>query len=275
MHRGQRHLRIDQQVAAADINLIFQHDSDGFTGTGFLQVAVKRHNTRHAGFNARWQYLQALSDLHAAGSHGPGETAEVEVGPVNKLDRETQRLIFHHATDFNGFQHFQQRRAAVPRHADALGRDVVPFKGRKRNKANINVTRQLPGKGEVLFANAIKRLFAKIHQIHFIHRHHQVFNSQQRRDKAMTASLIEHAFARIHQQNRQIAGGSAGGHIAGVLLVPRGVGDNKFAFLGREIAIGDIDGDALLAFSLQAIHQQRQIQFFTLRAVTLTVIMQR
>jgi hypothetical protein len=29
-----------------------------------------------------------------------------------------------------------------------------------------------------------------------------------------------------------------------------------------EIAIGDIDGDALLTFGLQAVHQQRQIDFF-------------
>jgi hypothetical protein len=91
----------------------------------------------------------------------------------------------------------------------------------------------------------------------------------------VTTGLIEHAFARVDQQDRQVAGGRAGGHIAGVLLVPRGVGDNKFALLGREVAIGDVDGDALLALSLQAVHQQRQIQFFALGTVTLAVVMQR
>ncbi|KZQ78601.1 sulfate adenylyltransferase subunit CysN, partial [Klebsiella aerogenes] len=41
-----------------------------------------------------------------------------------------------------------------------------------------------------------------------------------------------------------------------------------------EVAIGDINGDALLALGLQAIHQQRQIQFLALSAVTLAVIVQ-
>ncbi|WP_063445485.1 sulfate adenylyltransferase subunit CysN [Klebsiella aerogenes] len=38
--------------------------------------------------------------------------------------------------------------------------------------------------------------------------------------------------------------------------------------------MGDINGDALLALGLQAIHQQRQIQFLALSAVTLAVIVQ-
>ena len=91
----------------------------------------------------------------------------------------------------------------------------------------------------------------------------------------MTAGLVEHALARIDQQDRQVAGGRAGGHIARVLLVPRGVGDDKFALFGREVAIGHVDGDALLALSLQAVHQQRQVQLFALGAVTLAVVVQR
>ena len=90
----------------------------------------------------------------------------------------------------------------------------------------------------------------------------------------MATGLIQHAFTRVDQQDRQVAGRRAGRHIAGVLFVPRGVGDNKFALFGREIAVGHVDSDALLALRLQAIHQQRQIQLFTLGTVTLTVIMQ-
>ena len=40
--------------------------------------------------------------------------------------------------------------------------------------------------------------------------------------------------------------GGAGRHVAGVLLVARRVGDDEGALLGREIAVGDVDG-ALLA----------------------------
>ena len=46
-----------------------------------------------------------------------------------------------------------------------------------------------------------------------------------------------------------------------------GVGDNELALLGGEIAVGHINGNALFALGLQAIHQQRQVQFFAGRAV--------
>ncbi len=91
----------------------------------------------------------------------------------------------------------------------------------------------------------------------------------------MAAGLIQHAFAGVDQQDRQIAGRCAGRHVTRVLLVPWRVGNNKFAFLGREIAVCHINGNSLLALSLQPVDQQRQIEFFTLGAMTLTVVMQR
>ena len=47
----------------------------------------------------------------------------------------------------------------------------------------------------------------------------------------------------------------------------RGVGNNEFAFGGRKIAIGDIDGDALFAFGLEAVGQQGGIKLRVGRAV--------
>jgi len=38
-----------------------------------------------------------------------------------------------------------------------------------------------------------------------------------------------------------------------------GVGDDVLARAGREVAVCDVDGDALFAFGLQAIGEQRQI----------------
>ena len=39
----------------------------------------------------------------------------------------------------------------------------------------------------------------------------------------------------------------------------RGVGDDELAGLGRKVAIGHVNGDALFAFSFQTVGQQRQI----------------
>jgi hypothetical protein len=45
----------------------------------------------------------------------------------------------------------------------------------------------------------------------------------------------------------EVGGRGAGGHVARVLLVARRVGDDELAPVGGEVAVGDVDGDALLA----------------------------
>ncbi len=156
------------------------------------------------------------------------EKRGIEVRTVNILHREAQRLALDHPLDLYGFEDFQQRRATVPRHIRALAGDIIAFQRRQRHKADIEVARQLLGKGQIIFPDLVEARFAKLDEIHFVDRHYQVFNAQQRRDEAVTAGLIQHAFTGVDQQNRQVAGGGAGRHVTGVLLVPRGVGDNKF-----------------------------------------------
>ncbi|CAM5680031.1 hypothetical protein MAUB1S_01428 [Mycolicibacterium aubagnense] len=53
--------------------------------------------------------------------------------------------------------------------------------------------------------------------------------------------------------------GGAREHVAGVPLVPGGVGQDVAAGLGGEEAVGHVDGDALLAFGAQAVGQGRQV----------------
>ena len=40
-----------------------------------------------------------------------------------------------------------------------------------------------------------------------------------------------------------------------------GVGNDELALGGREVAVGHVDGDALLALGLQAVYEQRQVHF--------------
>ena len=68
------------------------------------------------------------------------------------------------------------------------------------------------------------------------------------------------ALARVDQHDRQIGGRGAGDHVARVLLVPGGVGDDEPPLGGREVAVGDVDRDALLALGAQAVGQQRQVE---------------
>ena len=85
----------------------------------------------------------------------------------------------------------------------------------------------------------------------------------------------QNALARVDQQHGEIGGRGAGRHVAGVLLVAGRVGDDELALVGREIAIGDVDGDALLALGGEAVDEQREIEFLALRAVLLRVLFER
>ena len=84
-----------------------------------------------------------------------------------------------------------------------------------------------------------------------------MLNAHQMRQIAVAARLGEHTTAGIDEDNRQISGRCRSDHIARVLLVARRIGDDVFTCASRKIAISHVDGNTLLAFSLQAIGKQR------------------
>ena len=100
-------------------------------------------------------------------------------------------------------------------------------------------------------------------------------DAQQRHDVAVPARLGQQAFACIHQHHGQVGSGSASSHVACVLLVPRAVGDDELAAFGVEVAVGHVDGDALLTLGGQAIQQQGIVDFATPRTMAPAVGRQR
>ena len=64
----------------------------------------------------------------------------------------------------------------------------------------------------------------------------------------------------------------AGRHVAGVLLVARGVGDDELALVGRKEPVGDVDGDALLALGGEAIDEQREVDAFVADVAVLALL---
>ena len=101
-----------------------------------------------------------------------------------------------------------------------------------------------------------------IDQIHLVDRDHDMRNAQQVGQIGMAPGLGKNTFACIDQDDRQIRGRGGGDHVARVLLVTWGIGDDVFAPPGREVAIGDIDRDALLALGAEAVGQKGQINRF-------------
>ena len=84
-------------------------------------------------------------------------------------------------------------------------------------------------------------------------------DAEQRGDRGVPAGLLDDAVAGVDEHDRELGGGGAGDHVARVLHVPRGVGEHERAGGGREVPVGDVDRDALLALGAQTVGEQRQV----------------
>ena len=75
----------------------------------------------------------------------------------------------------------------------------------------------------------------------------------------VAAGLRQDAEPRVEQDDGGVGGGGAGGHVARVLHVPGRVGEDELAPLGREVAVGHVDGDSLLALRLEPVGEEREV----------------
>ncbi len=152
----------------------------------------------------------------------------------------------------------EERGPVIPGHVRRSRDHVIAHERADRDGDNVRHGQLLRQSLEILLQPQ-EDVFAVFHQIHFVDRHQDVGNSEQRRDVGVPPRLRENAFCGINQNHGQIGGGGAGRHVARVLLVAGRIGDDKFPAGRLEIAIGHVDGDALLAFGAQTVGEQRKI----------------
>ena len=84
-------------------------------------------------------------------------------------------------------------------------------------------------------------------------------HAEQRREERVAPALLGDALAGVEQDQRDVGRRGARDHVARVLDVPGGVRDDELAARGREVAVGDVDRDALLALGAQAVGQQGEV----------------
>ena len=200
---------------------------------------------------------------HHARGKLPGEAAEVQVGTDDVLHREAQIGEIDVAGDGHRLQVLQQRRTLVPRRALAAVDHVIAIQRADRDVDDVtglNLGIDLRGESAEFVANGVENVLAELHQVHLVDRHDEVRNAQQRGEEGVAARLRQHAVARIDQDDGEVGGGGAGGHVARVLLVPGRVGDDELAPRRGEVAVGHVDGDALLALGAQAVGEQGEVE---------------
>ena len=105
-------------------------------------------------------------------------------------------------------------------------------------------------------------LLIPVDEVHLVDRQHDVLHAEQRGQEGVPAGLLQQPVAGVDKNDYQLGGGGAGDHVAGVLQMPRGVGDDEFPLGGAEVAVGNIDGDALLTLGTQSVGHQSQVGVF-------------
>ena len=162
------------------------------------------------------------------------------------------------AGDVQFLQVAQQRCAFVPGGGAAALDDIVAGERRHRNEREV-AHLELGREGAELVADLLEALLRVLDQVHLVDAQHEVANTQQRGQEGVASRLLEHPVAGVDEQHRHVGGGCTGDHVAGVLDVAGGVGDDELALGCGEVAVGDVDGDALLALGAQAVGEQREV----------------
>ncbi len=199
-----------------------------------------------------------------AGTYGTrgdqtGETPEVEIGAVDPLDRHPERLGLQAVgIDLDRLQMIHQGRAGIPGRVCAGRGDVVAGDARDRDGDHVGHAQPL-GEGGVIGDDLVEPGLIVSDKIHLVHRQDDVADAHQVDQETVPPRLGQDAFARIDQDDGEVGGRGAGDHVASILFVARGVGDNEFAAVGGEEPIGDVDGDALFPLGGQAVDQQGKV----------------
>ena len=194
------------------------------------------------------------------GHHGAGVAAEVALGPGHELDGKPKRRVGVGVVDrLPVGQVLQEVRALVPGHVLAVVRDVVAQRGADRDGDDIGDVEARGGRahdaddlleGRVLVAD----------EVHLVDGDDHGLDAHERADGQVPVGLVADAAVRVDHEDGHVAVGRRDGHVAGVLLVARGVGDEHPAAVRQvHVPVRHVDRDALLPLGLEAVGEQRVV----------------
>ena len=123
----------------------------------------------------------------------------------------------------------------------------------------IGVTVAPPARPVKSSTDRVEHAAIEVEQVHLVDGEDEARDAEQVRDARVPPRLLLDAVPRIDEQDRDVGRRCAGRHVARVLLVAGRVGQDELASRGREVAVGDVDGDALLALGPQPVGEEREV----------------
>ena len=255
-----------EHFASADVEIVGEPDHDRIAGEGALARHAAQFDGGHAAAAPGGQHDDLLAHGDRAGRDLSRQAAVVVqqgVGgfarPADPLHGKAEGLVARAVLDGGALEHFQQRRAQVPGQMLAALDHHVAQKGRHGDV--VAARAQAACLGEVLEGvdHRLEGGRVVVDQIHFVHRDRQRRDADEVGEQGVAPGLGREPLAHVDQQHGELGGGGGGDHVAGVLLVARRVGDDEGARAAAEVAVGDVDGDALFALGDQPVGDEREV----------------
>ena len=254
-----RGVRGGDHVPAACIHLVREGQHHRLAGDGEGQISVIGDDARDRRGAPRRADPHRVARLNMARGDEAGHAAELRIRPHGPLHRHAQGRLQGRLRQGDGFEIFNQGRAVVPVRRGASRRNIDPVRRADGDRLDLRKAERRC-EGAVVGDDGVEHGPVKVDQIHLVHRQRDPANAHQGDKETVPPRLGQHALPRIDQDDGDLGGRGAGGHVAGVLLVARGVGDDELALVCREVAVGDIDGDALLPLGGEAVDQEREVE---------------
>ena len=203
----------------------------------------------------------------------PAKPRKFWLGRQTHCTGQAERAFGREALELDRLEVLEQERAVVPGRTCARARDVVAG-ARGDRYGDDRLDGKLGGEGFEVGDDPAEGRLVETDEVHLVDGEHDAADAEQRHDHGMPARLRQQALGGVDQQDGEVGGGGAGRHVARILDVAGRVGDDEAAVRRGEEAVGDVDGDALLALRLQPVDEQREVDVLAVRAVLLGIALQ-
>ena len=179
--------------------------------------------------------------------------------PDDPLHGEARIDMVFRPAGVNRLQVVKQRGTLEPRHFSRLVDHVVTVERGERDGGDFGDVVEARSERVEILHDAVENPFVVVDEIHLVHRDREVANFEEVGHKRMAFGLFDNPFARVDEDDGEVGGGSTRDHVARVLNVTRGVGNDELTARGGKVTVSHVDRDALFALGAEPIGEQREV----------------